>query len=149
MAASRGGVRAPHPAGLTRQAVRAVWTAAFTTAALVGSGCAPSVCPTGPAQAASAEFSGIREDTVVALGLVIRYVDSPDLDSRGYDLDLLQTLRGEVSPEGTFLRVPAAIAGIRRGQAVMLIAEPAGGTVVVPGICVPLVPVADDEVDPG
>lgn len=128
--------------------MRALWTAAFTTA-LVGSGCAPSVCPIGPDQVASTEFSGIREDTIVALGFVIRYVASPELDSRGYDLNLLHTLRGEVSPEGTFLRVSAALDGIGRGQAVMLIAEPAGGTVVVPGICVPLVPIAEDEVEPG
>lgn len=128
--------------------MRAVWIAAFTTA-VACSGCGPSVCPTSPDQVASRDWSGIGEDTIVAVGHVIRYVDSPELDSRGYDLDLLETLHGELSPEGTFLRVPATVPGIRAGQSVMVIAEPGPRTVVIAGVCVPLTPISDDEVEPG
>lgn len=107
------------------------------------------MCPTAPDQVASANFEGIGDETIVAVGHVIRYVDSPELASRGYDFGPTQTLRGKLSPEGTFLRVRAAIPGIRAGQAVMLIAEPGRRAVVLPGICAPFVPIGEDEVEPG
>lgn len=124
-------------------------TAAALCVGLGAGGCAPSVCPTAPGEVAAAEFSAIGDETIVAVGQVIRYVDSPELESRGYDIGNVRPLRGELSPHGVFLRVDHEVPGIRGGQPVMLIAEPGPRTVVLPGVCVPLVPIGEDELEVG
>jgi hypothetical protein len=113
------------------------------------SGCETAdVCPLTPDSVETGTFTGLGEDTVVFTGYAIRYVDSPDVEFRGYDLNVVRFLKGRASPEGTFLRVASEVAGIRGGQPVMMIGEPVGtGLVIVPGTCVPLVPITDDEVE--
>lgn len=119
--------------------------------AAVAPGCeAAHVCPLTPDDVASGSFSGLGADTVVFTGHVIRYVDSPEPESRGYDVGVRRWLKGTASPQGTFLRVAREVAGIQGGQPVMIIGEPVGtGAVIEAGACVPLVPISDEEVEGG
>lgn len=117
---------------------------------LLSPGCMlPGTCPTTPNEAATGEFTAIGDDTLILLGFAIRYVPSPQLESRGYDINVVSWVpgRGEPDPEGTFLRIANEVPGIEPGDAVMLVAEPGPGTVVVPGVCVPLVPVDEEAVE--
>ena len=124
-------------------------TAVVTIAVAFASGCETAdVCPLTPESVETETFAGLGEDTVVLTGHVIRYVDSPDLEFRGYELNVVRFLKGRASPEGTFLRVAAEVAGIREGQPVMIIGDAVGrGVVIEPGPCVPLIPISVDEVD--
>lgn len=124
-------------------------TAVMTILVVAASGCATAdVCPLTPDSVGSETFIGLGEDTVVLTGYAIRYVDSPDVEFRGYDLNVVRFLKGRASPEGTFLRVAREVAGIRGGQPVMIIGDPVGrGVVIEPGACVPLIPISDEEVD--
>ena len=113
------------------------------------SGCETAdVCPLTPDSVETEAFTGLGEDTVVLTGYAIRYVDSPDVEFRGYDLNVVRFLKGRASPEGTFLRVAREVAGIAGGQPVMIIGEPVGtGLVIEPGTCVPLIPISEEEVE--
>jgi len=110
---------------------------------------AEHVCPPTPDSVTTGDFTGLGDATVVFTGYVIRYVDAPDHpESRGYDLNVVRWLKGSASPEGTFLRVAGEVAGIRGGQPVMIIGEPAPNRpVIVAGTCLPLIPIAEDEVE--
>ena len=123
--------------------------AVVTIAVATASGCATAdVCPLTPESVETEAFTGLGEDTVVFTGYVIRYLDSPDVEFRGYDVNVVRFLKGRASPEGTFLRVAREVAGIRGGQPVMIIGDPVGaGVVIEPGPCVPLIPISDEEVD--
>jgi hypothetical protein len=78
----------------------------------------------------------------------MRYVASPELDARGYDLDIERTIRGETSTGGTFLQTAGEVHGIRPGMSVIVVAEPGPNErVIVQGTCVPLRPIPDDQVD--
>jgi hypothetical protein len=122
--------------------------AVVTIMVATASGCGTAdVCPLTPDSVETDTFSGLGEDTVVFTGYAIRYVDAPDVEFRGYDLSVVRFLKGRASPEGTFLRVAREVAGIRGGQPVMIIGDPVGtGLVIEPGTCVPLIPIADEEV---
>ena len=124
-------------------------TAVLTIAVAFASGCETAdVCPLTPESVEREAFAGLGEDTVVLTGHVIRYVDAPDVEFRGYELNVVRFLNGRASPEGTFLRVAREVGGIREGQPVMIIGEPVGrGVVIEPGPCVPLIPISVDEVD--
>lgn len=106
-----------------------------------------AICPATPEAAISGQSSAITADTLIFTGHVIRYVEAPNLEARGYDLSVSRWLKGRPSPEGTFLRVTRAVPGIRAGQPVMIIAEPGPrDPISVPGSCLPLVPIAEDQV---
>jgi hypothetical protein len=125
------------------------WVAIAGILLTVASACETShVCPLTADAVETGEFIGLGEETVVFTGYVIRYVDAPDPEFRGYDVNVVRWLKGSASPEGTFLRVPREVAGISGGQPVLIIGEPAENErVIEAGPCVPLVPIADDEVD--
>ncbi len=56
---------------------------------------------------------------------------------------------GETPPLGTFLRVANEIPNIRGGQAVIIVAEPGANRILLlQGICVPLIPIGEDDVEP-
>lgn len=123
--------------------------AVVTIVLATASGCETAgVCPLTPDSVHTETFTGLGEDTVVFTGHVIRFVDSPDIEFRGYDVNVVRFLKGRASPEGTFLRVAREVAGIRGGQPVMIIGDPVGrGVVIEPGTCVPLIPISDEEVE--
>ena len=122
--------------------------AVLTIVVAVASGCETAdVCPLTPDSVETGTFTGLGEDTVVLTGYAIRYVDAPDVEFRGYDLNVVRFLKGQAAPEGTFLRVDREVAGIRGGQPVMIIGDPVGrGVVIEPGPCVPLIAIPDEEV---
>ena len=123
--------------------------AVATIMMVTASGCdVADVCPLTSESVETESFTGLGEDTVVLTGYVIRYVDSPDVEFRGYELNVVRFLKGRASPEGTFLRVAREVAGISGGQPVMIIGDPIGrGVVIEPGVCVPLIPISEEEVD--
>jgi len=117
-----------------RLAVAAVMVALPTACATT------PVCPETVEEAEDGTFSALGDDTYVAIGRVIRYVPSPVLDSRGYDLSIDRTLHGKASVGGTFLRVVNEIANIQAGQAVIVVAAPGSNQrFIVQGPCIPLI----------
>jgi hypothetical protein len=105
-------------------------------------------CPRTPADADAEEFEARSADTNVFTGYVIRYVDSPDLDARGYDLNVRRWLLGRPSPEGTFLRVTEPLPGIGPGDPVLIVAEPGPREpLLVAGRCPPLTLISEAEVE--
>jgi hypothetical protein len=109
-------------------------------------GCIPSDCPTTWEAAQERGFlDALPDDYVVADAVVARYVPSPDLAYRGYDLDVTARMDDE-DQRLLFLRVSEPIAGIAPRDRVLVIAreEGADGIVIVPGSCPPLQRLPDD-----
>jgi hypothetical protein len=106
------------------------------------------VCPTTLAQAEAGEFEARTASTLVATGRAIRYVPSPELESRGYDLEVRRLLWGTRPEVSTFLRVANEIEDVRPGSAVLIVAEPTNRAwVIKQGTCVALRPIEEDELD--
>jgi hypothetical protein len=109
----------------------------LVVAAIPGCGTA---CPSTWGAAKNPEFLDTLPDRyVVADAVVARYVPSPDLSARGYDLDVRESLEGG-DETLLFLRVEAPIAGVSGGDRVLVIARREEGSrlTIVPGICPPL-----------
>jgi hypothetical protein len=85
--------------------------------------------------------------TLVALARVIRFVSSPDISYRGYDLDLRRAVAGDRSESVLFLRVPNPIAGIQRGSPVLVLAVMDGmrPQLLTEGRCSALQPISEAE----
>lgn len=89
------------------------------------SACGPPpapACPTSVEAARSDAVLDATKTTLVAVARVIRFVPSPDVRYRGYDLDLRRALVGNPSESVLFLRVPNPIDGIQRGSQVLVLA---------------------------
>jgi hypothetical protein len=116
---------------------------------LTAGACAGSpVCPQTLAQAEAGDFDARAESTLVATGVAIRFVPSPELESRGYDLAVDRLLWGNRPEVSTFLRVPNEIVDVRPGAPVLIVAEPTEkGWVITQGTCVALRPIAESEGD--
>jgi hypothetical protein len=87
------------------------------------------------------------ESTLVAVARVIRFVPSPDVVFRGYDLDLRRALVGGPVDSGVFLRMPNEIKGIQRGSPVLVVADISGQQqqLLTAGTCQPLLSISEAE----
>ena len=78
-------------------------------------------CPVSMRGAMEPEFlASLDDDVVVAAGLVQRYVDSPDVVARGYDLAIQTRIRGDV-PQIAFMTVDAPIDNLDPGDRVLIV----------------------------
>ena len=117
-------------------------------AALVVVACAivpvPPVCPATFDEARFGDFDTVDDDTFVATGTVARFVNSPDPDSRGYDIAIARH-DGPVFVDGVVLvRVAEPMAGIANGQPVLVLGERTDRrNLILPGACPPLQPIED------
>lgn len=82
----------------------------------------PTACPTSVEAARSDAVLDATKTTLVAVGRVIRFVPSPDVTYRGYDLDLRRVLVGDPSDLVMFLRVRNPIGDTQRGSPVLVVA---------------------------
>jgi hypothetical protein len=90
---------------------------AWLLASVGFSGCsivpAPPVCPATFDEARFEDFETVGDDSLVATGTVIRFVNSPDPDFRGYDIAVARHSSRSRTPEG---RVPdgaqAVVSGV-------------------------------------
>ena len=130
--------------------MRSRWHALALVALMVTVGCGLQVtlptpddgCPRSVAEAAALENG---REIVLATGALIRFVPSPRLDFRGYDVNLM-TRNGKTYHETLFLRTAERIAGVREGEYVLVVAEATDRSlVVVPGRCPALVPITEEE----
>lgn len=106
-----------------------------------------TTCPTSVDAALTQGVPGQTEATLIAVGRVIRFVPSPSVSHRGYDLELRRVLVGDLAESVIGLRVPNEITGIRRLAPVLVLAE-IGGTdpqLVTPGRCQPLQSISETE----
>jgi hypothetical protein len=90
---------------------------------------------------------GETEATLIAVGRVIRFVPSPTLSYRGYDVSLRRVFAGEPVDSILFLRAPDQISGIRRLSPVLILAEIDGSApqLLTPGRCQPLQGISEAE----
>jgi hypothetical protein len=85
-----------------------------------------STCPTSVDAALERGVPGQNEEIFIAIARVVRFVPSPTVSSRGYDLDVRRVLRGGPAEPTQGLRVSDSIEGIDRGSAVLVLAEEIG-----------------------
>lgn len=86
---------------------------------LFASSCASPTCPTTVDQARSQRFlETLPTDAVVGVARVPRFVNAPDPQARGYDLDFQTAIKGNAAGVSTFLRLSEAIPGIQQGDRV-------------------------------
>jgi hypothetical protein len=130
------------------------WGAACTVATLlIGCDLLPSPQPARiegcPYSADEARQAELGDEVFIGLGHVIRYVPSEgDPTYRGYDVTVAETIAGRpYINETIFLQVESPVAGIGSGDPVVVVAERIDRTVVyVPGRCVPLVQIDEEDV---
>jgi hypothetical protein len=105
-----------------------------------------STCPESVAAALNNGVPGQTDATLIAVGRVVRYVDSTDAAYRGYDLDIRRVLAGDAVDTIVFLRAQDEISGIQRLSPVLVVAE-IGGTppVLTTGDCQPLREISEAE----
>ncbi len=111
-------------------------------AAFVTTACVVPPCPTSPADAASAA-SALEADSVVAVARVARFVPSPVVESRGYDLDVRRWLVGDGRAE-TFLRGDEVV-DVDRGAPVLVTARWTHDGALSPGTCPALVQITEAD----
>ena len=104
----------------------------------------PPVCPATFDEARLGDFDTVDEDTFVATGTVARFVNSPDPDSRGYDIAIARH-DGPGFVDGVVLvRVAERIAGIENGQPVLVLGERTDRrNLILRGACPALQPIED------
>ena len=86
------------------------------------------------------------DDIFIATGHVIRFVPAPQPQFRGYDINV--ALDGQANFDTYFLRTPASIEGFDGGEPALLVARRTDRThVLVPGPCVPLTDIPEDQVE--
>jgi hypothetical protein len=105
------------------------------------------MCPTSVDSALSRRVPGQNEATLIAVGRVIRFVPSPSVSHRGYDLSLRRVFVGDPVESVIGLRVLNEIPGIRRLSPVLVLAE-IGGTepqLLTAGRCQPLQTISETE----
>ena len=112
------------------------------------SGCSltpvPPVCPVTFDEARSGDFETVDDNTFIATGTVIRFVNSPDPEFRGYDIAVARH-DGPVFVDGVvFIRAAGPFAGIAIGQPVLMLGERTDRrNLIMPGVCPPLQPIED------
>jgi hypothetical protein len=85
----------------------------------------------------------------VATGIVARYVNSPELEFRGYDVNVVRHHGGPFHPGTAFVRLPAPLAGISPGDAVLVLGERVGdGALILARDC-PVLQRIEDAGRPG
>lgn len=101
-------------------------------------------CPGSFDEARSGTSESIGDDTFIATGTVARFVDSPDIEFRGYEVAIARH-DGPVFVEGVaFVRLPAPVPGIGQGQPVLVLGERTQRqNLILPGECPPLQPIED------
>lgn len=125
-------------AGVRRRLVAA---AACAVIAVQGSACNQLACPATLAAARDPDFvDSLPPQTVVGIARVQRFVDSPHLHARGYDLGFLTVDMGDPSPVVTFLRVERTPT-IDSGDRVLVVARQESEHTLFPVGC-PLVELA-------
>ena len=104
----------------------------------------PPRCPATFDEARSGDFDTVADDTFIATGTVVRFVNSPDPDFRGYDINVARH-HGPVFVEGTvFLRLAQPFAEVAAGQPVLVLGEWTDRRqLILPGTCPPLQPIED------
>jgi hypothetical protein len=123
-------------------------TATVVLATMLTSCGGSPACPSSIDQAESGAFEARTNATVVATGIVARYVPAPKLEARGYDLEVRRIFWGDRPQASTFLRVPAEIPDVGPGQTVLIVAEPADRDwVLSQGTCVALRPIDESDLD--
>lgn len=85
--------------------------------------------------------------TLVAIARVSRFVPSPDVTYRGYDLDLRRVVVGDPVEPVMFLRVRNEIGDIQRGSPVLVLAvvDRQRPQVLTAGPCPPLQTISEAE----
>jgi hypothetical protein len=112
------------------------------------SGCSltpvPPVCPATFDEARSGDFETVDDNTFIATGTVIRFVNAPDPEFRGYDIAVARH-DGPVFVDGVvFIRAAEPVAGIAIGQPVLVLGERTDRrNLITPGVCPPLQPIED------
>lgn len=103
-------------------------------------------CPESVEEAESGSFG---EGTFVGVGRVIRYVPSPQIEYRGYEVHIVRTLIGPAPFMDTaFLVTDAEIPGVNEGQPVLMVAqESETSSLFFSGTCVPLVVIPESSID--
>jgi hypothetical protein len=113
-----------------------------------------STCPTSVDAAGERGVPGQKESTFIAVARVVRFVPSPAVSSRGYDLDVRRVLLGGSAEPIQGLRVADPIESVDRGSAVLVLAEEMGALadetgglpkVLIPGRCQPLQAISEAE----
>jgi hypothetical protein len=116
--------------------------------ALGATSCESVACPDTVAEARAGNHPQV-ENAVVALGRVARFVPATAPESRGYDLDILETYRGSTRAT-MFLETGAELAGIQPGMAVLIVAQQGADRLHLrAGDCVPLMPIPAEELPGG
>lgn len=114
--------------------------ASILAACQVGGGCPQSV------EEALASATAADGDGFIAVGRVARFVNSPDVSSRGYDLDIWRGLVGSPSSQGTFLVIEEEVRGIGQGDPVLVVGQVGvNERTIRPGRCEPLVRITEEE----
>jgi hypothetical protein len=95
-------------------------------------------------EARSGDFETVDDNTFIATGTVIRFVNSPDPEFRGYDIAVARH-DGPVFVDGVvFIRAAGPFAGIAIGQPVLMLGERTDRrNLIMPGVCPPLQPIED------
>lgn len=108
------------------------------------SGCdLASRCPRTVDEAAETDWG----DAIVGGGYAIRFVPSPQLGSRGYDVNLTRPVSDRAMLDTYFLRVEDEIPGIAAGDPVVLIgARTDRAHTVVGGVCPALTVTTEEDV---
>ncbi len=111
---------------------------------------APFGCPVSLRAAMVPRFlAALEDDEIVAAGVVSRFVDSRNVQARGYDLDIQTRVRGDL-PQTAFMTVHAPIEGIRPGDRVLVIGRQLTPRErLVPSDCAPLHRIGDVELPAG
>jgi hypothetical protein len=106
-----------------------------------------TTCPVSVDAPLSRGIPGETEATLIAVGRVIRYVPSPTLSYRGYDVSLRRIFAGDPVESILFLRAPDQIPGIRRLSPVLVVAEIDGTEpqLLTAGRCQPLQGISEAE----
>ena len=104
-----------------------------------------SRCPLTVDEAAETEWG----DAIVGGGYAIRFVPSPQLRFRGYDVNLTRPVSDRAMLDTYFLRAEGEIPGIAAGDPVVLIgARTDRAHTVVAGACPALTVTTDEDVSP-
>ena len=99
------------------------WTAAVATLVLLMPGCASAPCPDRAEELDNPALRArVGSDLVAGTGIVQRYVDSPDSEHRGYDLQITSRVAGLAEADQImFLAMESPMPNIEPGADVLIV----------------------------
>lgn len=108
--------------------------------------CAAPVCPRVPNDLRDPALQArIGEDILAGIAIPNRFVDSPDLEFRGYDVEVTSRVAGLAAADQVmFVRVQDPLPGVELGMEMLLIGRrgPKPAEISPAGDCAPLAPMA-------